>query len=448
MSVSAIDAAGNRGIATRTVHVDNTPPEPVLPEAAGGSAWRRTNSFAISWRNAANSAAPIVRAHWKLCRVDEVCPWRGHRDAENVQGLTDFRLPGPGEFRLYVWLEDAAGNQREAHAPLSVPLRFDPEPPNLSFAPPDPADPLRVAVNAIDHHSGLASGEIEMRAVGSSTWHGLRTERDGAQLVGYVDDERFRTGAYEFRARGADHAGNEASTNQRADGSAARLRLPARIDTRLAVGVPRQARARKGAKRRTVRLDSNVRAAYGRALRLGGRLTNADGQPVDAATIEALQANEDGELLPIGLATTGTDGRFRYVVRASRNRSVLFRYAGSRRIGAATAPFRLRVPASSSIEVDRAKARNGQAVMFDGRVISRPIPAHGKLIEVQAHFRGRWRTFSTVRTDRSGRWRFPYRFGATLGRVVYRFRVRLPAEGGYPFVSGRSRTAKVVVFGP
>ena len=85
---------------------------------------------------------------------------------------------------------------------------------------------------------------------------------------------------------------------------------------------------------------------------------------------------------------------------------------------------------------------------FNGRVATRPLPAGGKLIEMQAHFRNRWRTFSTVRSDPTGRWRFPYRFGATLGRVVYRFRVRLPSEGGYPFVTGRSRTAKVVVIGP
>ena len=91
--------------------------------------------------------------------------------------------------------------------------------------------------------------------------------------------------------------------------------------------------------------------------------------------------------------------------------------------------------------------RNGRAVLFSGSVRSRPLPLSGKLIEMQAHFRGRWRTFSTLRTDRRGRWRFRYRFGATLGRVTYRFRARLPSEGGYPFVTGRSQVAKVLVLG-
>ena len=80
-------------------------------------------------------------------------------------------------------------------------------------------------------------------------------------------------------------------------------------------------------------------------------------------------------------------------------------------------------------------------------VTTRPLPSAAKLVEMQAHFRGRWRTFSTVRAHSSGQWRFPYRFGGTVGRVTYRFRARLPAEGGYPFISGNSRVVKVLVVG-
>jgi hypothetical protein len=441
--VAASDAAGNATSVTRDIYVDNTPPDPVLPEVAGGTAWRRTNGFAVSWTNPRNVAAPITKAHWKICATaGGTCSTPGERGADGVHELPRLLAPGPGEFRLYVWLEDAAGNQREANAAVSVPLRFDPEPPEVAFLAPDPADPLRVVVNAIDRHSGVASGEIEMRAVGAQTWHGLRTERQGSQLVAYVDDERFRRGAYEFRAHVMDQAGNEASSGKRTDGAAATLQLPARIDTRLLVGL--RSRAHGGQKL----FDTNVVTSYRRVLRLSGRLTNADGQPIEGATIEALDTTTNGPALPVGLATTGPTGRFRYVVRARQNRDLLFRYAGSRRIGSAASVFRLRVRAASTIRANRSTVRNGQAVRFSGHVRSRPLPASGKLLEMQAHFRGRWRTFSTLRTTRRGAWNFTYRFGATLGRVLYRFRVSLPAEGGYPFVSGHSRVAKVLVLGP
>jgi hypothetical protein len=352
-------------------------------------------------------------------------------------------VPAPGDYRLFVWLEDGAGNQREASAAVAVPVRFDPEPPELAFLAPDPADPLRVAVSGSDRDSGIAQGEIEMRQSGTDTWHGLPTKLEASHLVAYVDDERFRRGSYEFRARAQDQAGNEASTAKRTDGLAATLRLPARINTRLMVGV----RRKLGGVRKRRRFDRTITARYRSVLRLSGLLVNADGQAIEGASVEALDERLDGTFFPLGVATTGRDGRFRYILRATRNRYLLFRYPGSRRIGAATSPFELRVPAASSIRVSRRRVRNGQGVVFRGRVASRPLPASGKLIEMQAHFRGRWRTFSTLRSDHAGRWRFRYRFGATLGRVTYRFRARLPSEGGYPFIRGRSRVARVLVVG-
>jgi Big-like domain-containing protein len=444
LAASAVDAAGNASTITRDVYVDNTPPDPVVPEIQGGNDWRQVNGYRASWPSAPNTAAPIVRVHWKVCTPEGQCPTTGDHPLVGPRAeIPDLRVPGPGEYRLHIWLEDAAGNQREANAALSVPLRFDPEAPSLSFLAPDPTDPLRVAVAAVDHYSGVASGEIEMRSTGSSTWHGLLTAREGNELVAYVDDERFKNGLYEFRAHAVDHAGNEASTVTRTDGAVASLRLPARIDTRLSVGVPWQR-----SRRRSGGLAQNVSVAFGQRIRLRGHRANADGQPIDSAPIEALEARPGGPLAPIGLATTDSRGWFRYVLKATRNRQIRFRYGGSRRIGAAAAQFQLRVPALTSIATNRRMARNGDSVQFSGRVATRPIPPAGKLLEMQAFFRGRWRTFSTLRTKSSGRWRFPYRFGATLGRVTYKFRSRLPAEGGYPYTGGNSRVVRIVVLGP
>ncbi len=54
---------------------------------------------------------------------------------------------------------------------------------------------------------------------------------------------------------------------------------------------------------------------------------------------------------------------------------------------------------------------------------------------------------STTRSNLAGRWLFPYRFGATVGTVKYRFRARLPVEGGYPFATGHSPVVRVLVRG-
>ena len=53
---------------------------------------------------------------------------------------------------------------------------------------------------------------------------------------------------------------------------------------------------------------------------------------------------------------------------------------------------------------------NGDTVAFTGALRAGPVPDGGKLIDLQAHYRGRWRTFATPRTDAAGRWSYPYRF--------------------------------------
>jgi hypothetical protein len=92
----------------------------------------------------------------------------------------------------------------------------------------------------------------------------------------------------------------------------------------------------------------------------------------------------------------------------------------------------------------RIAVAGGRTLLFHGRV-GRPLPRHGKLVEVQAHFRGRWRTISAVRSRRDGRWRFRYAFRPTAWQASYRLRARAPVEGGYPFAAGVSRPVRVTV---
>jgi hypothetical protein len=416
----------------------------VRPAVAGGEAWRRSNRFTVTWQNPVQAHAPIARAWYRLCGPAgcATAPVGG-----SVDSLANLALGGSGEHMLEIWLEDAAGNQSY---PLSasdpVFLRLDQEPPSLAFEPQNEADPLRVAVRVADWHSGVDAGEIEIRQRGGNAWHSLATAREGQGLVAYVDDERFRSGAYEFRARVRDRAGNEASTDRRTTGARATIDLPARFATGLTVGHRRIVRRKR---RRIVRLLRSATAGNNSRLTLRGRLTNSDGQPLDGATIQ-VSSDSPGDavgLVPVGVAHTDGHGRFSYVVRATRNRILRFRYTGSRRIRPATEDFELRVRASSSIRARPRRLRNGQSVRLTGRVRTTPLPPSGKLIEVQAYFRGRFRTFSTTRADASGRWQFDYRFGGTRGRVPYRLRAFLPAEGGYPFVSGRSPVTRVVVVG-
>ena len=96
----------------------------------------------------------------------------------------------------------------------------------------------------------------------------------------------------------------------------------------------------------------------------------------------------------------------------------------------------LLVKARSSFEIAPKHVLNGRSVTFSGQVAGRPLPARGKLVELQVLLSGEWQTFRTTRTDGEGRWHIPYRFQRTCGGQRFRFRVHLPEEAGYPLQAG------------
>jgi hypothetical protein len=311
-----------------------------------------------------------------------------------------------------------------------VRLRFDPEPPQAAFEPQSFSDPTRVSVLVRDAFSGLAGGAIEIHRQGSSSWQVLPTGREGSRLTARIDDTTVRPGNYELRARVVDAAGNETTAQRRTDGGPMVLSLPLRFEALLRTGIVQKRTVRKTVRRRgkrhvvrrrSTRLLPSIRARVGRRLTIRGSLENPDGQPIGGAPIYVYSATLAGPPALTGFVVSEGSGRFRYLARATENRILRFVYPGASLIRPTQSAVRVTVPASTSFAVNRRRVGNGRSVVFRGRLRTLPAPIAGKLLEMQAFFRGRWRTFSTVRTDKGGHWRFRYRFGATTGSVRYRF---------------------------
>ena len=179
-----------------------------------------------------------------------------------------------------------------------------------------------------------------------------------------------------------------------ADGSAATLRLPARIDTRLAIGVPRtivrRRVERRNGRRRLVRrrvrqLTSNVipllrhsREQFG----FSGFLTNADGATHRRRNHRS--SREESWTVALPASRTCNDGDRRQVPLRGEGdpkpgERSLFRYGGSRRIGSATSDFTLLVPASHhhrSRPTPPPQWTAGRSSPDD--VITRPLPKQRK----------------------------------------------------------------------
>jgi len=241
-------------------------------------------------------------------------------------------------------------------------------------------------------------------------------------------------------------------------GRSAGIDLPARIVISLRAGVRKRVvkrvRVRRGGRRRIVRrrvikLVSRARVRYRRSVTIGGTLANRDGQPLGGAPLNVLSQSRalGSPFTLVGQVRTDGKGRFRYRAKGSQSRLLRFDYRGSRKLRSARRDVRLAVPAASSIRVAPRRVFNGGIIRLSGRVRGGPIPAGGKLLHLQARYRGAWRTFKVLRTNGAGAWSTNYTFGATSGRVVYPFRAVMPFEALFPFHRGNSRTARVLVVG-
>jgi hypothetical protein len=455
--VQAQDAANNIGESPAvTARIDNTPPGRVDLGVDGGQEWRSTNDFTLAWANPQEAdRAPIAGAAYKLCAIGPGTCNVSEQRGGDISRL-DLRVPTPGEWTVSLWRRDAAGNQTEAAASVPVTLRYDPDPPKLAFEPPLPDDPTLVAVSVSDSVSGLAGGAIEISPNGSGTWQALPAEKHGSRLLARIDDATLAAGGYQLRARAFDQANNEASTDRRVDGQPMTLTLPLRIVASMRAGFERvrvvRRTIRQHGKRRVVRrpvtvLESAVRIRSGGQIPVAGRLVNRDGDGLAGAEVRVLWSSSVSPEQLIAVVHTDTDGRFRYRAVGSTNGSLRFAYAGSPLVLPAERAIDMSVPALTSIGVNRSRVLNGQSVTFSGRLRTEPVPASGKLVELQVRLSDRWQTFRTSRTDGAGRWAVRYRFKRTRGVQRFRFRARLPHEASYPFAAGGSEPLTVRVRG-
>ena len=444
--IEAIDSAGNTAVDSTGILIDNTPPTaPERVALRGGDGWRARNSFDVRWSNPSQgSAAPIAAAEHELCPTQGPCS-HGSHSGDGLAAIDGFEVPGSGVYTLRLWLRDAAGNEDRRRAAPPLQLRFDDEPPELAFAEPNVNDPTKINVIATDRHAGVASGVVEVRRAGSDRWEPQRTEvlRTG-HLQGQLADEGLPDGLYDVRARATDQAGNQKTTDRHADGRPARLMLPVRRKTTLVAGHSKRGRHRPG------RLRHSVHVRFGRRLLLIGRLVAIDGRPIRDAQIRVQHRpdHRGGEFQRFDTVRTDTYGWFSFRTPKGPSRTIRFHYPGTGTIRSATADVNLLVRAQTTFRAHRRSLRNGQTVRFGGTLRGGSVPNRGKLVELQVLLRNKWRTFSTTRSDRRGRWRYRYRFDGTRGRQVYRFRARVPEEATYPFEAGTSRPVSVTVRGP
>ena len=346
------------------------------------------------------------------------------------------QVPAPGEYTLRVWLEDAAGNHDAERASDPISLRFDDEAPTAVFERSRRGDPLvgrgvgrrprgrcrgRVDRGAPCRRAGVAGpGEPGSRATGWSA------TLDDAALAGR-----------RLRAACASCATAPATSAPATGGGTAR---------RCACRFLREPRRESCcARRRCKRRRGGGRAAC----RGRGRSAATGHRPRRAACGRSSACRARGSPWRPSRAAAAASRRVRDG-RHGRRRPVLVRapaaghrapcdsdYGGTRVIRPAAAEVRILVPRpllDRGRPPLRAQRPGGHASAGGWR--GGPIPDGGKLIDLQAFYRGRWRTFATPRTDARGPLvlRLPLRGHHGRGHV--------PLPGPHPARGGLSVRAR------
>lgn|GEM_PF-3788412 len=183
---------------------------------------------------------------------------------------------------------------------------------------------------------------------------------------------------------------------------------------------------------------------------LKGKLTTATGQPIRDAVIRttikrSARNSPSFERTPL---KTDEEGRFRWKMpKRISSRTLTFAYHQRVRddVPIAVRKMRLTVKAGIKLKLSRKTARRGQSVRLTGTVVGRPMPAGGKVVELQARDPGKkWITFRTVRSKKNGKFATTYRF-RNAGPAKFQMRARARKAGDYPYATGVSPTRTIRV---
>jgi hypothetical protein len=443
VTVTSRDAGGTTSSTTRDLWVDNNAPgHPIGLSVAGGDGWRQANDFSVTWENPEQGNGSEIAAAYYKVGSPPTSPTDGTRvDSPEPTQLSGIQVPRDGDWDIFVWLQDEAGNARPSDAG-GAHLRLDATAPSLAFANERAAQsPAEVRVHTADAHSGVASGQIEIRREGAPEWRELETRREGTDLVTTIPDDRLERGRYELRALASDAVGNTAVTTRRADGQAMVVDLPLRGGTALDARLSRRAGGARGG-RRTIRIGYRKRAWLRGVLRSGGARL-----PGTRLSLETRRLSR-GHWQP--LTEVVTDGNGRYSVRLPRgvSREVRVRFAGNRLLQPAADVVRLLVRGWATLRLAPHNLHRGGTITFLGRVglFRARLPSAGKLIQIQYLDGRKWRPAVKLgHTGGTGRFAIRYRFRRISRPTKIYFRILVPAEGGWPYATGASRARTAFV---
>ena len=478
IEVSAINAAGVGGDATKIVRVDNDPVGVSFhsPDDPNPSVWV---NHAVTV-DATPTAGPS-QVGGMDCRVDGATA-RSYPAA----GLT---VDGDGVHTVTctAWNNAVDPQGQPNTGTNSMTVHIDESPPSIAFEPQNPHDPTDLVIDTSDTESGVAGGSIEMAPTGTSDWTSLPTTFDGSHLLAHFDDAGLN-GSYTFQATACDNVGNCATNTERlplplrlaSDSQVSltqivdplrrrtvveKVRRGGRLVTIKVVKLVRQCstrrvrtrqhgwRAERICKAPRIHATKTLNVPYGQPVTLHGLYTTAAGVPLPGERVDILAApdNHSGEFGQIGVATTAANGSWSATLPPGPSRIIRAVTNGTATVLPSSGQVTTIVPAKILlVRVWPRRVPWGGTVHLVGQLVGGYLPPGGALVRLRIGYGSTYETYGVEEhVNGNGRFSTVASFGPGDPSILrtYWFQIASLPMGNYPYAPAASQRVPVIVGG-
>ncbi len=391
----------------------------VVPDTGGG--WTNRN-VTVTIGGASNPGSGVVRYQ------------RNENGAGWIDTPTTLTLAGSAQVNYQARAVDGVG--RPGHASQVATVRIDKEPPLAEIrlvATPAPGVVSVSRGRTGDALSGLKRFEVRLHSPSGPV---VATNDEELLNIGAPGTPAHNAGTARLVMVAIDNAGNSASARTEPVVLGRPLAPAGRIR-------PFQTTGLAAVKQRTTRrVDGRivpvVRRSHNGRVVLSGTLRAPDGTALPDEGIEL----RDSTGRHIQGRRTSATGAFRFVVNAGIGHRWTVNLVGQPHVRQVVSWMEVRPRVNVGMRMTTRGGTNRLVVR--GRLVP-GVGSYGKSIQLQwADERGRWRPAVNGRVGKNGRIALSYRFRKPGGYAI-RFRVLVPADNGWPYLAGVSRSHRLAV---